>query len=333
VGVQAERKKRLLRLLTDQVCQVRSDVGLARYTSFRIGGPADIFVEPRSLAELQAVVRLVRDERLPLFILGGGSNLLVSDAGIRGVVVRLGRGFNYSVWSEPRAEQTERRVRVGAGRSLGRFVREAVDKGYAGVAFAEGIPGSVGGGLLMNAGAFGGELSQVVETIRGVDRTARVVCLGAEQLGFGYRRTGLPVGFIVAEICFRLHHQEPARLRVAMHRAQTKRHAGQPHGYPNAGSIFKNPPGAYAGRLIELAGLKGTRCGRARVSEQHASFILNTGGARAAEVKRLMEHVQRTVWAAQQVWLEPEIRLVGDWERDRGGPSLAVQASEKGRVV
>lgn len=331
--VQAEQKKRLLTLLTDQVSQVRCDVVLARYTSFRIGGPADIFVEPCSPAELQAVLRLVRAERLPLFVLGGGSNLLISDAGIRGVVIKLGKGFNYSVWSEPRAGQTERRVRVGAGRALGRFVREAVDKGYAGVAFAEGIPGSVGGGLLMNAGAFGGELSQVVETIQGVDRAAQVVRLAAEQLGFGYRCTGLPVGFIVAEVCFRLQCQEPARLRAAMHRAQIKRRSGQPHGYPNAGSIFKNPPGAYAGRLIELAGLKGARCGRARVSERHANFILNTGGARAAEVKRLMEHVQHTVWAAQQMWLEPEIRLAGDWKRDRGGPSLAVQPSEKERTV
>ena len=327
--MQAERKNRLLRLLSDHVCQVRRDVMLARYTSFRIGGPADIFVEPHSLDELQAVVGLVRAEGLPLFVLGGGSNLLVSDAGIRGVVVKLGKGFNYSRWSESGADRTVRRVRVGAGRSLGRFVREAVAKGYAGVTFAEGIPGSVGGGLLMNAGAFGGELSQVVEMIRGVDRAARVVCLSAEQLGFDYRRTALPPDFIVAEIGFRLSPQEPARLGTAMRRAQTRRRTSQPHGSPNAGSVFKNPPGAYAGRLIELAGLKGARCGKARVSEQHANFILNTGGARAAEVKRLMEHVQRTVWAAHQVWLEPELRLVGDWEQGRGGPGLAVHAAEK----
>lgn len=331
--MQAEQKKRLLTLLADQVSQVRCDVALARYTSFRIGGPADIFVEPYSLAELQAVVRFVRAERLPLFLLGGGSNLLVSDAGIRGVVVKLGKGFNYSVWSEPGAEQTERRVRVGAGRSLGRFVRETVDKGYAGVAFAEGIPGSVGGGLLMNAGAVGGELSQAVETVRGVDRAARVVCLAAGQLGFGYRRSGLPVGFIVAEVCFCLRRQEPARLRAAMRQAHTQRQSGQPRGYPNAGSIFKNPPGGYAGRLIELVGLKGARCGQARVSERHANFILNTAGARAAEVKRLMEHVRRAVWNTQRVWLEPEIRLVGDWERDRGIPGLAVHASDEGRAV
>lgn len=331
--MRAEQKKRLLTLLTGQVSQVRCDVALSRYTSFRIGGPADIFVEPHSLAELQAVVRLVRAERLPLFLLGGGSNLLVSDAGIRGVVVKLGKGFNYSVWSAPRAEQDARRVRVGAGRSLGRFVRETVDKGYAGVAFAEGIPGSVGGGLLMNAGAFGGELSQAVEMIQGVDRAARVVCLAAGHLGFSYRHSRLPAGFIVAEICFCLRRQDPARLRVAMHRAQTKRQSGQPHGSPNAGSIFKNPLGGYAGRLIELAGLKGARCGQARVSERHANFILNAGGARAAEVKRLMEYVQRAVWDARRVWLEPEIRLVGDWDRDQGSPPLAVHASNEGRAV
>jgi UDP-N-acetylmuramate dehydrogenase len=324
--VQPERKARLLTVLKEHIREhtrkVRCDVPLARYTSFRIGGPADVFVEPDTLDELQAVVSVVRAEQLPLFILGGGTNLLISDNGVRGVVVKLGGGFNYTAWEEPEEpEEPEgskafaqvRQVRVGAGHSLGRFVREAVRKGYAGVEFAEGIPGSVGGGLLMNAGAFGGELSQVVEAIQGVDQTADIASLAGPSLGFAYRRTALPAGFIVTEILLRLRRQQADHLRAAMQQAQAKRHAGQPHGYPNAGSIFKNPAGTYAGRLIEAAGLKGTVCGQAQVSQQHANFIVNTGGARAAEVKQLMEQVQRTVWATHQVWLEPEIRLVGDW--------------------
>ena len=316
-----EQKARLLTVLKEHVSLVRCDVTLARHTSFRIGGPADVFVEPDTIDELRAVVNVVRAEQLPLFILGGGTNLLISDHGVRGVVVKLGGGFNYTVWQkqDEQNEQDEhpalaqRQVRVGAGHSLGRFVREAVRKGYAGVEFAEGIPGSIGGGLLMNAGAFGGELSQVVESIQGVDQTAHVVSLAGDSLGFAYRRTGLPAGFIVTEIVLRLHRQQTGNLTQAMQQAQAKRHKGQPHGYPNAGSIFKNPAGTHAGRLIEAAGLKGTVYGQAQVSPQHANFIVNTGGARAADVKQLMEHVQRMVWTRSQMWLEPEIRLVGDW--------------------
>jgi UDP-N-acetylmuramate dehydrogenase len=317
--VQPEQKARLLAALKEDVRHVCCDVPLARHTSFRIGGPGDVFVEPDTLDELRAVVSAVRAEQLPLFLLGGGTNLLISDNGVRGIVVKLGGGFNYAEWQE-QDEQDEqkvlaqvRQVRVGAGHSLGRFVREAVRKGYAGVEFAEGIPGSIGGGLLMNAGAFGGELSQVVESIQGVDQAGQVVSLAGDSLGFAYRRTGLPAGFIVTEIVLTLRRQRADCLTAAMQQAQAKRHKGQPHGYPNAGSIFKNPSGTYAGHLIEAAGLKGTVCGQAQVSPQHANFIVNTGGARAADVKQLMEQVQRTVWATQQVWLEPEIRLVGDW--------------------
>ncbi len=336
--MQLEQKVRLLTVLKEhmgqasQIRQVRCDVPLARHTSFRIGGPADVFVEPDTVDELRAVVSVVRAEQLPLFILGGGTNLLISDHGVRGVVVKLGGNFNYTVWQE-QGEQEEqkaltqgRQVRVGASHSLGRFVREAVRKGYAGVEFAEGIPGSIGGGLLMNAGAFGGELSQVVESIQGVDQTAHVVSLAGDSLGFGYRRTGLPAGLIVTEIVLRLHRQPTDNLTAAMQQAQAKRHKRQPHGYPNAGSIFKNPSGTSAGRLIEAAGLKGTACGQAQVSPQHANFIVNTGRARAADVKQLMEQMQRTVWATHQVWLEPEIRLVGDWpESEEPLPRVSLQ--------
>ena len=316
--MQPEQKARLLAVLKEhigQASQIRCDVPLARYTSFRIGGLADVFVEPDTLDELRAVVSAIRTEPLPLFLLGGGTNLLISDNGVRGVVVKLGGGFNYTVWQEEERKTLAqgRQVRVGATHSLGRFVREAVRRGYAGVEFAEGIPGSIGGGLLMNAGAFGGELSQVVESIQGVDQTAHVLSLAGDSLGFGYRRTGLPAGLIVTEIVLRLHRQPTDNLTKAMQQARAKRHTGQPHGYPNAGSIFKNPSGISAGRLIEAAGLKGAAYGQAQVSPQHANFIVNTGGARAADVKQLMERIQRRVWATHQVWLEPEIRLVGDW--------------------
>lgn len=307
VRVQIELRRQLTCLLHERV---RFDVPLARYTSFRIGGPADALAEPATLAELQALLTLLHQEAVPFFLLGGGTNILVSDKGVRGVVIRLGEGFKYSRWEE-RGDSA--RVQVGAGGSLGRFVREAVSKGYGGIEFAEGIPGSVGGGLLMNAGAFGGELSVVVEAIAGVSPEGQRLCLPGDALGFAYRHTALPPRFIVVEVVFRLRRADPAQLVERMRQAQRKRQQTQPHGYPNAGSIFKNPPGTYAGRLIEAAGLKGLSVGGAQVSEQHANFIVNTGGARAAEVRQLMDQIQRVVWETSHVWLEPEIRFVGEW--------------------
>ncbi|MCS6926677.1 MAG: UDP-N-acetylmuramate dehydrogenase [Candidatus Binatia bacterium] len=290
--------------------RVRFGVPLSRYTSFRIGGPADAFVEPQSVAELQALVSLLRREAIPYFVLGGGTNILVSDKGVRGVVIRLGAGFNYTRWG---AEGERGHVRVGAARPLGRFVREAVARGYGGVEFAEGIPGSVGGGLLMNAGAFGGELGRVVERIVGVSPGGECWELSREELGFAYRRTALPEGFIVTEVHFSLWPVPQAHLQMAMEQAQRRRQQTQPYGYPNAGSIFKNPPGAHAGRLIEAAGLKGLTVGRAQVSEKHANFIVNIGGATASEVRQLAEQVRQVVWERMRVWLEPEIRFVGEW--------------------
>jgi UDP-N-acetylmuramate dehydrogenase len=305
--MRAELGAQLISVLRERV---RFALPLARYTSFRIGGPADVFVEPDTLEELRTVLSLLYEHAVSVFLLGGGTNILVSDKGVRGVVVKLGEGFNYARWEE--AGETAR-VKVGAAASLGRFVREAVRKGYGGVEFAEGIPGSVGGGLLMNAGAFGGELSRVVEAITGVCQDGSLARLSGEAVGFAYRQTMLPPRFVVAEVEFCLHHGEPQLLLEAMEQAQHKRQQTQPHGYPNAGSIFKNPPGVYAGRLIEAAGLKRLACGRAQVSERHANFIVNTGGASAAEVKQLMEQIQQVVWEKSQVWLEPEVRLVGEW--------------------
>ncbi len=305
--MRTELREHLASLLGERLCFA---VPLTRYTSLRAGGPAEVLAEPDTLRELQTLVALLHQESVPYFLLGGGTNILISDKGIRGVVIKLGEGFNYSRWEE---RGNGAQVRVGAARSLGRFVREAVGKGYGGVEFAEGIPGSAGGGLLMNAGAFGGELSRVVAAISGVCQNGTVVHLPGDQLGFAYRHTALPSGLIVAEIEFRLQRERQEVLMAAMLEAQRKRQQAQPHGYPNAGSIFKNPPGAYAGRLIEATGLKGLVRGGAQVSERHANFIVNTGGASAAEIRQLMEQIQQAVWEKNHIWLEPEVRLVGEW--------------------
>ena len=295
--------------------RVRFDVPLGRYTSFRIGGPADALVAPNSLEELQGLMRIVADCGAPCTLLGRGTNVLISDRGVRGVVVRLGRGFDYAEWPAPPAAGAGccAHVRVGAGRALGRFVREAAQQGYGGVEFAEGIPGTVGGGLLMNAGAYGGELSDVVTSLTGVTRTGKVLCLPGPSVGFGYRRTALPARFIVGEVAFRLPQKSPAGIGHALRHARQRRRGSQPRGFPNAGSIFKNPPAGAAGRLIEEVGGKGLREGAAEVSPKHANFIVNTGGATAGQVWELVERVQRRVWQRRQVWLEPEIERVGEW--------------------
>jgi UDP-N-acetylmuramate dehydrogenase len=300
-------RERLFSLLGERV---RFVALLARYTSFRVGGPADALAEVDSPEELQGLLHILAEEGAPYFLLGGGTNILVGDKGVRGVVIRLGDGFNYQWWEEAGDSAC---AKVGAARPLGRFVRDAVAKGYGGVEFAEGIPGSVGGGLLMNAGAFGGELSRVVKAVAGVQSPGKRLRLPGEAVGFAYRRTALPDAFIITEVEFCLQRDVPERLSVKMQQAQQKRYATQPHGYPNAGSIFKNPPGAYAGKLIEAAGLKGMAYGQAQVSEQHANFIINRGGATATEVRQLMGHIQQVVWERNQVRLEPEVRLVGEW--------------------
>jgi UDP-N-acetylmuramate dehydrogenase len=283
---------------------------LARHTSFRIGGPADVFVEAESAEEIGIVLRTAAVEGLPVFVLGGGTNLLVADAGVPGVVLTLGRGLDYTRWIP---QEGGARAAVGAATPVKRVVLQAIEAGLGGLEFAEGIPGTVGGGLLMNAGAFGGDMSAVVEAVAGVTAAGDVQHLGRSELPFRYRALELPRGFVVTEVGFRLRSEPVATLRARRAEARRRRERSQPGGQPNAGSVFKNPPGDHAGRLIEAAGLKGMHVGQAQISERHANFFVNRGGARAAEVKALMDLAQRVVWERFQVWLEPEVRLVGRW--------------------
>jgi UDP-N-acetylmuramate dehydrogenase len=225
-------------------------------------------------------------------------------------VVKLGRSFARVEWHEGTEPP---RVRAGAAVALGRLARAAVARGLTGIEYAEGIPGTVGGALFMNAGAYGGDIAGAVDAVEGVRADGEVATLGRDGLAFRYRRAELPRGFVVTAVTFRLRHEEAAGVRARMDEARTRRTAAQPHGRANAGSIFKNPTGDHAGRLIEVAGLKGTRAGRARISERHANFIVNEGGARAADVKALMDLAQRVVWERSGVWLEPEVHFVGSW--------------------
>ena len=290
--------------------RVRFAEPLRRHTSFRIGGPADVWVEVADAEEIRRVQAIAAAADLPLFILGGGTNVLVSDRGVRGIVMHLGRAMASLDW---RANGVGSHVRAGAAVPFKRVVNEAIARTLAGLEFAEGIPGTIGGGLLMNAGAFGGEISQVIEYVEGVDAGGTAQRLPRNVLRFGYRQFDLPKGFIVTHMEFLLRPGERATIVTKRAAAKRRREAHQPLGYPNAGSIFKNPPGEFAGRLIEAAGLKGHRHGGAMVAEQHANFIVNAGDATAADVRAVMAEVARRVWEMQGIRLEPEIKLVGDW--------------------
>jgi UDP-N-acetylmuramate dehydrogenase len=290
--------------------RLRTDEPLARHTSYRIGGPADVLALPGTVDELAAVLRAAAGHGVRVTLLGGGSNVLVGDGGMRGVVVKLGRGFAGVSW-EPRPDGAA--VRAGAAMQMGRLARAAVERGLAGLEYAEGIPGTVGGALFMNAGAYGGDVSAVVQAVEGVDHRGQPAVIGGERLDLRYRRAELPPGFVVTAVRFGLHADQPAAVRARMDEVRSRRLAAQPQGSANAGSVFKNPSGDHAGRLIEHAGLKGRRAGRARISERHANFIVNEGGARACDVKALMDLAQRVVWERSGVWLEPEVQLVGSW--------------------
>jgi UDP-N-acetylmuramate dehydrogenase len=286
--------------------RVKSGALLAELTSFRIGGPADLLLTVESEDELRAAMAAAWGAHVPAFCLGSGTNLLVSDRGVRGLVVRLGEGF-------ARLEFDGVRVRAGAAVRFGHLVEEAIERGLKGLEFGEGIPGSVGGGLVMNAGAFGGEIARVVRIVHGVNERGEPLALSGGDVRFSYRRAELPPHFVITRVDFELEPGDREALRARVAEIHEKRAARQPRTLPNAGSIFKNPPGNFAGRLLECAGLKGMRMGGAAFSKEHANFIVNLGGACAEDVRALIELAQNRVKERSGVALEPEVRLVGDW--------------------
>ncbi|MGH7821606.1 MAG: UDP-N-acetylmuramate dehydrogenase [Candidatus Binatia bacterium] len=290
--------------------RARFDEPMSRHTSFRIGGPADVWVEVEGVEELASVLELAASAGCRCALLGSGTNVLVSDRGVRGVVAHLGKGFHFADW---RFEGEAAFVRAGAALPFKKLVYDAVERGFEGLEFGEGIPGSLGGGLTMNAGAFGGEIGRVVEALEGVLGDGRPRELGRAELPFQYRRLDLPDGFVITAVRLRLRRGEPADLERRVRSAREKRKRSQPLGFPNAGSVFKNPAGAFAGRLLEEAGVKGLARGGARVSPQHANFIVNEGAATAADVRALMEEMRRRVLERSGIRLEPEVKLVGEW--------------------
>jgi len=286
--------------------RLKLNQSLAEFTSFRIGGPADLFVTVESEGELMLAMSAAYRAGVRAFCLGHGTNLLVSDRGIRGLVIRLGAGFNKIAIDDVK-------VTAGAGVDFRELVETVIERGLEGLEFGEGIPGTVGGGLVMNAGAFGGEIARVVTLVHGVTAEGEARALTPEEVNFAYRRTNLPSHFVISRVDFELIHGDRDQLRARVMEVRARRSARQPRGVPNAGSIFKNPPGNFAGRLLEAAGMKGHRIGGAAFSKQHANFIVNLGGARAADVHALIEMARAKVNESSGVLLEPEVKLVGDW--------------------
>jgi len=285
--------------------RIRQAEPLKRHTSIRIGGPADYLVQAADRHELSSLLRLAGEEGLPVYILGSGSNLVVSDEGVRGLVLRLTGEFGQLA-----VDGTT--VRVGGGCSLPKLAHQVSQMGLGGIEFACAIPGTVGAGLVMNAGAHGGDMAQVVTEATVMWGDGRLERLGPEEIGFGYRSTCLQgTSAIVVEVVMALRPADPAALQGAMRQHLDRRRATQPLQHPNAGSIFKNPPGNYAGRLIERAGLKGERVGDAQVSEKHANFIVNLGQATAKDVLTLMDRVRSTVEQRFGVRLEAEVKIWG----------------------
>ena len=282
------------------------DEPLARHTSLRIGGPADYFVKVRSEDDLIGAVRVAREAELPTFVLGGGTNLLVADAGIRGVVLA-------NSWNDVTVHGMV--LDAASGTPLASVAAVAARNGIVGLEWMATVPGTVGGAVHGNAGAFGSDTAAALLDARLLDLNGDLWSARVDELGYSYRTSslqGTPV------ICVRARfHGDPGDRATAVRRIKemaNERIAKQPLAQPNTGSIFRNPPGDHAGRLIDAAGLKGLRSGGAMVSEKHGNFIVNAGGARAADVRTLMRRCQAEVRERFGVELRPEVELVGEWE-------------------
>lgn len=283
--------------------QVLSREPMARHTTFKIGGAADLMVVPEDAEDLRAALHFARSKGLPVFVLGGGSNTLVRDGGIRGMVI-LPEKFQG-------LEREENEVTAGAGVRTSRLLAFCSKQGLAGLEFLSGVPGTVGGAVWGNAGAWGGATADCLARVQLVTEEGDDLLLGREMLSFAYRVSGFSRGAVIVRATFALAPGEPAAIRQQISRWLIQRNASQPVEFRSAGSIFKNPPGDYAGRLVDAAGVKGTRIGGAMISEKHGNFFVNLGEARAADVLALVRLARERVRATAGIELELEIRVVG----------------------
>ena len=282
------------------------DEPMSRHTTFRVGGPADFFVTPKAKEEVRDVIRICKEAGMPYYIIGNGSNLLVSDAGYRGVVVQI-----YKEMNEVKVEGDL--VKAQAGALLSGIAAKALGAELSGFEFASGIPGTIGGACVMNAGAYGGEMKDVLESVTVLTGEGKIIELGRNELELGYRTSVIAKkGYIVLGAVLKLERGDGEKIKTYMDELKEKRVTKQPLEYPSAGSTFKRPEGYFAGKLIEDAGLRGFQVGGAQVSEKHCGFVINRDHATAADIMELMRQVQIRVKENSGVDLEPEVKRLGD---------------------
>lgn len=282
------------------------DEPMSRHTTFRVGGPADFFVIPKAKEEVRDVIRICKEAGMLYYIIGNGSNLLVSDAGYRGVIVQI-----YKEMNEVKVEGDL--VKAQAGALLSGIAAKALGAELSGFEFASGIPGTIGGACVMNAGAYGGEMKDVLESVTVLTGEGKIIELGRNELELGYRTSVIAKkGYIVLGAVLKLERGDGEKIKTYMDELKEKRVTKQPLEYPSAGSTFKRPEGYFAGKLIEDAGLRGFQVGGAQVSEKHCGFVINRDHATAADIMELMRQVQIRVKENSGVDLEPEVKRLGD---------------------
>jgi UDP-N-acetylmuramate dehydrogenase len=283
---------------------IRFHCPMSQYTTFRVGGRVDAIYFTQELSHLKRMVSYLSGEGIPYLVVGRGSNLLVKDGGLQGVVIIL-QGELATI------EQNNRIIVAGGGLSIGKTLSYCKLKGLSGLEFLAGIPGTMGGAVAMNAGAFGKDMGSMVQDIEMITRQGDLVVMDKSQINFSYRTASIPRGAVIVKAGFELSKEDPDTMAERIADYMSRRRAKQPLEYPSGGSIFKNPPNDYAGRLIENAGLKGKRIGKALISPKHANFIVNTGGARAEDILALMDLAREKVREETGIELEPEIKVVG----------------------
>jgi UDP-N-acetylmuramate dehydrogenase len=294
------------RLSEARVGRLSRDESLAKHTTFRIGGPAALFVECATVGDLATATAVLAEEEVEWTVLGKGSNVLASDSGYCGAILTLGRDFR-------RRSLDDGHLRTGAGVALAAVVQDAFKRGLSGLEFAVGIPGTVGGAIAMNAGSRDEWIGSIVESVTLLVPGEGLVGVRGPEVSWSYRRSGLPERGIIVEAVLRVTQSDEVGIRRTMEASLRRRKRTQPLNMPSAGSVFVNPEGDSAGRLIQAAGLKGRRIGGAMVSDVHANFIVNSGGATAADVIDLVQLIRQTVKDANGIELRPEIRFLGSF--------------------
>lgn len=292
--------------------QIKTAESLSGHATFKMGGKADYFVMPQSPEEIVELIKLSKQEKVPFYVLGNGSNMLVGDKGYRGVIIQIGKGMEQVEFGETIEEKTK--VTASAGISLGKMAKMLAKKGLTGFEFASGIPGTLGGAITMNAGAYGGEIKDCILRAKVIDKEGQILILEKDDLELGYRSSVIQKeGYIVVEAEFAFASGVIEEIEKKMADLNRQRVEKQPLNYPSAGSTFKRPEGYFAGKLIMDAGLAGYRVGDVMVSDKHCGFVVNVGSGTAKDARQLIEDVSRIVYEKFQVKLEPEVRFLGEF--------------------